>query len=137
MALSPEQIRDRDRRRRAAGEQPAAEPAAAAPMASFRGAFATEPVLPNSGVGGDLALVLDLDGAPALMSWDGTGQQWRQVASGGGGGGGGGSLDIIEDPVNGWPARPPGGPARTWIGWSDPTDLMDEYDRFISIPQPS
>lgn len=71
------------------------------------------------------------------------------VSTGGGGGTGGGldsdalygvggtSLDIIEDPVTGWPARPVGGQAHNWIGWTDPTELMDEYDRFIPIPAPA
>jgi hypothetical protein len=47
------------------------------------------------------------------------------------------SFDLIEDVDTGWPARPDGAQSGTWIGWTDPTALMHEYDRFIPIPAPS
>jgi hypothetical protein len=47
------------------------------------------------------------------------------------------SFDLIEDEVTGWPARPDGAQSGTWIGWTDPTDLMSEFDRFIAIPEPT
>lgn len=46
------------------------------------------------------------------------------------------SFDLIEDPVLGWPDRPDGAQSGTWIGWTDPTALMAEYDRFIPVPNP-
>lgn len=47
------------------------------------------------------------------------------------------SFDLIEDVDSGWPARPEGAQSGTWIGWTDPTELMSEFDRFIAIPEPS
>lgn len=46
------------------------------------------------------------------------------------------SFDLIEDPDTGWPERPQGAQSGTWIGWTDPTELMSEFDRFIAIPEP-
>lgn len=42
---------------------------------------------------------------------------------------------VVQDPVTGWPPRGTGQP-RPWIGWTDPTDLMSEYDWYFSVPAP-
>lgn len=47
------------------------------------------------------------------------------------------SFDLVEDADTGWPTRPAGARSVTWIGWTDPTALMAELDRFIPIPEPS
>lgn len=64
-----------------------------------------------------------------------------EVSLGGGSGGGPsdgfGSFELHEDPTTGWPTRPTGYAGGTWIGWTDPTSLMAEKDRFIAIPDPS
>ena len=48
----------------------------------------------------------------------------------------GSSFDLHEDPVTGWPPRPAGYAGGLWIGWTDPTALMSDLDRFIAIPEP-
>ena len=60
------------------------------------------------------------------------------IASGGGGGeGGGGGFALIEDEETGYPDRPELAVHAIWIGWTDPTELMTEYDVFIPVPPPT
>jgi hypothetical protein len=47
------------------------------------------------------------------------------------------SGTLIENPVSGWPDRPDTTGSVLWIGWTDPTALMAEYDCFIGVPDPS
>jgi hypothetical protein len=52
------------------------------------------------------------------------------------GAGAGTTAVIVENISSGWPTRPTGVPSVTWIGWTDPTALMQEYDIFVAVPTP-
>lgn len=56
---------------------------------------------------------------------------------GGGGTGGGNASEVLESPTTGWPDRPDTDQPVTWTGWSNPTLLMAEYDRFVAVRNPS
>ena len=65
---------------------------------------------------------------------DGAGSTYVAVTftTGAGAGGGGGVTAMVEGP-DGYVEQPA---ARPWIGWSDPTELMDELDVYYAIPEP-
>jgi len=46
------------------------------------------------------------------------------------------SASVIEDVTTGWAGRPDVTGVVTWIGWTDPTAYMAEYDLYIAVPEP-
>lgn len=99
-------------------------------------------VMVSSGAGStpDAVSYLPIKGAIAngqIPVWSSAEGAFVPGSASGGGSGGGNAYEVLENAATGWPDRPDTDNPVTWTGWTDPTSLMTNYDRFIAIPDPT